>query len=203
MKIITQTWQWLQKPINPLETIELAGRTCYKSEKNITEGSAKKFISMLLKLGHESVIEHVSASVRLITNRGVTHELVRHRMACYSQESTRYVKYKNEIEFIQPVWWQNENYPQSAKDNWIQAMQQAEYFYLQALKAGDTAEKAREILPNSLKTEIVITANLRQWRHIFKMRCSSNAHPQIRELMLACLGGFINEIPIIFEDIIK
>ena len=203
MKIIKQHWQWIQKPINPLKIIELAGRTCYKSEKKITAESANKFVGMILKLGHETVIEHINASIRLITNRGVTHELVRHRMASYSQESTRYVKYKDEVEFIMPVWWDNQNYPESNKQNWLCAVKQAEKFYLKALKAGDTAEQAREILPNSLKTEIVATANLRQWRHIFAMRCSSHAHPQIRYLMLDCLKEFGKEIPIVFDDLLK
>jgi thymidylate synthase (FAD) len=201
MKIINQTWEWLQKPANPLEIIELAGRTCYKSEKRIVEGSAKKFAEMILKLGHEAVIEHVNASIRIITNRGVTHELVRHRIASYSQESTRYVRYNGELEFIKPVWWDAPEYTEKQKQNWLQAMQKAEFFYLAALKTGDTPQQAREILPNSVKTEIVVTANLRQWRHIFDLRCNQQAHPQIRALMLDCLKSFKAEIPVVFDDL--
>jgi len=201
MKIIDQSWQWLQKPVNPLELIERAGRTCYKSEHRMAPGSAEKFVKMLVELGHEAVIEHVHASVLFITNRGVTHELVRHRMASYAQESTRYVRYNGEMEFIKPVWWHDANYSEEQKDNWSKAMQLSEDLYLKALALGDKPEQARELLPNSLKTEIVITANLREWRHIFKLRCSNKAHPQIRMLMLDCLQGFIQEIPIVFDDL--
>lgn len=201
MKIINQSWEWLQKPVLPLEVIELAGRTCYKSEKRITKGSAEKFIKMIVELGHEAVIEHVSASVRFITNRGVTHELVRHRLASYSQESTRYVRYSGEIEFIKPVWWDEPDYSEAQKKNWLEAVEQAEDAYLRALKLGDKPEQAREVLPHALKVEIVVTANLREWRHIFALRCSSKAHPQMRALMLDCLRGFAKEIPVVFDDL--
>lgn len=202
MQIINQSWEWLQKPATPLETIELAGRTCYKSENRITAGSAEKFVKMIMELGHEAVIEHLSASVRFITNRGVTHELVRHRLASYAQESTRYVRYNNDnLKFIKPVWWDDHNYSEEQKQHWTNAMEQAEKLYLEALQKGDKPEQAREMLPNSLKTEIIVTANLREWRHIFAMRCSKQAHPQIRTLMLDCLNGFIEEMPIIFGDL--
>lgn len=201
MKIIDQSWQWLQKPTNPLELIERVGRTCYKSEHRMMLGSAEKFVKMLVELGHEAVIEHVQASVLFITNRGVTHELVRHRMASYAQESTRYVRYNGEVEFIKPAWWNDTNYSEEQKDNWSKAMQLSEDLYLKALELGDKPEQAREILPHSLKTEIVVTANLRQWRHIFKLRCSNKAHPQIRSLMQDCLKGFTQEIPIVFNDL--
>lgn len=203
MKIIEQSWQWIQKPILPLEIIEQAGRTCYKSEKRITKGSAEKFIKMIIELAHETVIEHVSASVRLITNRGVTHELVRHRLASYSQESTRYVRYSHGIEFIKPVWWNDLEYSEAQKKNWLESMECAEKSYLEALKLGDKPEQAREVLPHALKTEIVVTANLREWRHIFELRCSLKSHPQIRTLMLDCLLGFSQEIPIIFDDLLS
>lgn len=201
MKIIDQSWEWLQKPVLPLEIIELAGRTCYKSEKRITKGSAEKFVKMIIELGHEAVIEHISASIRFITNRGVTHELVRHRLASFSQESTRYVRYSGEIEFIKPVWWDEPDYSEAQKKNWLEAVQQAEDAYLRALELGDKPEQAREILPHALKTEIVVTANLREWRHIFALRCSPKAHPQMRVLMLDCLKGFAKEIPVVFDDL--
>lgn len=202
MKIIDQSWHWLQQPTNPLELIERTGRICYKSENRINPGSAAKFVKMLVELGHEAVIEHVQASVLLITNRGVTHELVRHRMASYAQESTRYVKYHGEMEFIKPVWWDDVNYSQQQKDHWSNSMQIAENSYHQALEFGDKPEQARELLPNSLKTEIAITANLREWRHIFKLRCSNKAHPQIRMLMLDCMKGFAQAIPVVFDDLL-
>jgi len=199
MRIINQSWEWVQRPNSPLVIIERAGRTCYKSEDKITSDSAQKFVKAIIKRGHESVIEHGIASVRFITNRGVTHELVRHRLASYSQESTRYVAYKNEIEFIRPVWW--DKWSIEEQQLWLNTMQTIEKNYQTMLKLGCHQEKARELLPNSLKTEIVITANLREWRHIFKLRCSKAAHPQIRALMLDCLNGFKKEIPVIFDDI--
>jgi thymidylate synthase (FAD) len=202
MKIVEQSWEWLQKPNSPLEIIEKAGRTCYKSEHRITPGSAEKFVKMIVDLHHETVIEHVIASVRFITNRGVTHELVRHRLCSFSQESTRYVKYHDDMEFIKPVWWDQANYPEVNKTIWREAMQVAEKAYRDALAAGDKPEQARELLPNSLKTEIVVTANLREWRHIFALRCSNKAHPQIRALLLNCLQGFNAEIPAVFADLI-
>jgi thymidylate synthase (FAD) len=196
MKIIDQSWEWLQKPENPLELIEQAGRTCYKSE---CKGAPEKFVKMLLSRGHETPIEHVSASVKIITNRGVTHELVRHRLASYSQESTRYVNYSGNMEFIRPVWWDNWSGQEQAV--WKYAISQAEMSYCDLIKRGNRPEQAREVLPNSLKSEIVMTANLREWRHIFKLRCSKQAHPQIRALMLDMLQGFKKEIPVIFEEI--
>ena len=199
MKIIEQSWEWIQKPILSLQLIEKAGRTCYKSEDKITNDSAKKFVLTILKSGHESVIEHVNASVKFITNRGVTHELVRHRLCAFSQESTRYVKYDGDMEFIKPVWWETSD--EAPKFEWERAMKNAEEAYLNLLRQGWRPEQAREVLPNSLKTEIVVSANMREWRHIFKLRTSKAAHPQIRELMLSCLKGFRKEIPVLFDDI--
>ncbi|MDR1057773.1 MAG: FAD-dependent thymidylate synthase [Coxiellaceae bacterium] len=203
MKIINQTWKWLQKPVKPLDIIEVAGRTCYKSEQNITNGSATKFVNMILDLGHESVLEHTSASIRFITNRGVTHELVRHRLASFSQESTRYVRYSDQLVFIKPIWWDDPTYPEERKKHWESAMAQAEKLYLLALQQGDKPEQAREILPHAIKTEIVVTTDLREWRHIFDLRCAKKAHPQIRSLMLDCLHGFAKEIPVIFDELVE
>jgi thymidylate synthase (FAD) len=197
MKIVEQSWKWLQKPRLLLEVIEEAGRTCYKSESQITEDSSRKFVESLIKRGHESVIEHVSASVRFITNRGVTHELVRHRLCSFSQESTRYVKYDGDMEFIKPVWFNLVN------STWADAMRGAEQYYKSLLDLGWRPEQAREVLPNSLKTEIVVTANLREWKHIFNLRCAKAAHPQIRALMISCRRGFRESIPIIFDEVVE
>jgi thymidylate synthase (FAD) len=199
MKIIEQSWQWVQKPILPLEIIEQAGRTCYKSKDQITAESAEKFVRMIVKRGHESVIEHVSASVNFITNRGNSHELVRHRLCAFSQESTRYVKYNGDMEFIKPVWWEDSN--EIEKIVFETSCEIAELGYKALLEENWRPEQAREVLPNSLKTEIVVTANLRNWRHVFKLRTSKAAHPQIRALMLDCLEGFRTVIPVIFDDI--
>ncbi|MFO7555774.1 MAG: FAD-dependent thymidylate synthase [Desulfobacterales bacterium] len=198
MRVIQQSWAWVYKPTKCLEIIEEAGRTCYKSEDRIDAGSSEKFARMLLRHGHGSVIEHGVASVRFITNRGVTHELVRHRIASFSQESTRYVRYDDQMEFIQPIWW--ESWSETEKKAWENAMQTAEKTYQLLLKSGSRPEQAREVLPNSLKTEIVMTANLREWIHVFNLRCSKASHPQIRALMLACKQGFKEAIPVFFDD---
>ena len=198
MKIIDQSWQWVKRPELPLEIIEAAGRTCYKSEDKITDDSAQKFVKMILKRGHESVIEHASASVRFITNRGVTHELVRHRLCAFSQESTRYVDYQDEMEFIRPVWAVDGNI---AFNEFLTSCRMAEKQYQFLRNLGWRPEQAREVLPNALKTEIVVTANLREWRHIFRLRTSNAAHPQIRALMRSCLAGFQEAVPVLFDDI--
>jgi thymidylate synthase (FAD) len=212
MKVIDQSWEWMQKPLLPLELIEQAGRTCYKSEDLITPDSARGFVQRIMARGHESVIEHVSASVKFITDRGVTHELVRHRLCAFSQESTRYCNYGGDhLTFIRPVWMeiktpvildgapiQVDPIPDGA---WFQAMSASEAYYKYLLLNGWRPEQARAVLPNSLKTEIVVTANVREWRHIFNLRCSKAAHPQIRELMLSCLVGFWQTVPVLFDDL--
>lgn len=186
-----------------LKKIERIGRVCYKSETNITEESAERFIKNLLHRHHESVIEHQNISVRVICDRGVTHEIVRHRIASYSQESTRYCNYSNdkfanELTFIKPCFWEEsaENYK-----IWEDAMSTIEKTYMQMIQAGITPQEARSILPNSIKTEIVITMNLREWRHFFKLRCDKAAHPQMIEVAKMILDLFKEKIPVIFEDI--
>lgn len=207
MIIIEQSWEWLQKPHMPLELIELAGRTCYKSEERMRSDSAWRFVKMLLERGHHSVIEHPAASVKFVTDRGVTHELVRHRLASYSQESTRYCNYGgDDLKVIKPVWI---DLPcdkiiysdDKATQLWYESMAEAESTYHDLLQEGWRPEQARSVLPNSLKTEIVMTANLREWRHVFRLRTSKAAHPQMRELMLSCLKGFRAEIPVLFDDL--
>ena len=180
--------------------LERCGRTAYKSEDKITTGSAEKFIAGILKRGHESVIEHVSISVRFICDRGVTHELVRHRLVAYTQESTRYCDYaKKGVTFIRPFFWQVDALQYSL---WQDAMRQAETTYNLLIENGATPQEARSVLPNSLKTEIVATANLREWRHIMKLRTSEAAHPQMRELMIPLLADFTRLLPVIFGDIV-
>lgn len=196
MKIIEQGHQIIQYTPNMLKVIEAAGRTCYKSEKKITDESAVDFVNMIIEKKHESVLEHATITVRFVTNRGVTHELVRHRLCSYSQESTRYVQY-NDVEFIKPVWWND--WSKDQQDTWIKSMQSSEDSYKALIASGVETQKAREVLPNSLKTEIVVTANVREWRHIFHSRCSTAAHPQIRTLMLDCLADFKKQFPVLFE----
>jgi len=187
-----------------LKKIEAAGRTCYKSEDKITPDSAKRFVKMVLDRGHESVIEHEKVSVRVICDRGVSHEIVRHRLASYSQESTRYCnygkdKFGNEITVIDiRPFIDNEFLYQ----DWLYAMKEAEKTYMRLIEHGLPPQIARSVLPNSLKTEIVITYNLREWRHFFKLRTSKAAHPQLRQITVPMLKEFQEKIPAIFDDII-
>lgn len=187
-----------------MKHIEKAGRVCYKSESKISDISADDFIGGILKRGHESVIEHISLTFRIICDRGVSHEIVRHRIASYSQESTRYCNYSqdkfgNELTFIVPCFWneQSEHYK-----TWTESMTTIEEKYFKLLKQGAQPQEARSILPNSLKTEIYVTMNLREWRHFLKLRTSKAAHPQMREIALMIHSILIEKLPILFSDII-
>lgn len=199
-----------------LELIEAAGRTCYKSEDKITADSAPKFAEMILKRGHESVIEHASATVRFVCDRGVSHEIVRHRLASYSQESTRYCDYEGgHVAFVIPPWVEmmlgeyncNIHFSDYSKGistedrQWLDAMVQAELAYKRLRAAGWRPEQARSVLPNSLKTEIVMTANLREWRHFFRLRTAAAAHPQMREIACPLLAQFRATMPVLFDDV--
>ena len=188
MRIINPSFEIIGN-INPqeiLKNIESYGRVCYKSEGKITDDSAAPFIQRILKNGHESVIEHEKITVKFICDRGVTHEIVRHRIASYSQESTRYCNYTkdkfgNELTFIKPVFWSDDS---KEYEIWTNQMKEIEDNYIKLINNGATPEQARSILPNSLKTEIVVTMNLREWRHFFKLRTASRAHPQMREISI-------------------
>lgn len=274
MKIVKQSHEIITEP-DQLKLIELAGRTCYKSEDKITSDSASRFVKMLVKSGHHAMLEfghvcfeidrdsrnsipnssylnisqvdrilvsgnfrawfdyfenrvsttielisinkylhihypdiftrvfvapkyppvilekdmtpeerkiHAVRTVRFITNRGVTHELVRHRPCSFAQESTRYVNYNGQdMEFIEPVWLEVDK--SWSIEEFFYACGYAEKRYSNLIKLGWKPEQAREVLPNSLKTEIVVQATLAQWKHIFTLRCHKAAHPQIRALM--------------------
>lgn len=186
-----------------MKQIELAGRTAYKSEDKITSNSATDFVKMIKSRGHLSVIEHQSVTVRVICDRGVSHEIVRHRLASYTQESTRYCNYTkgkfgSEITVIEPCFWsQNDERYQI----WKWTIELIEAGYNKLIELGATPQEARSVLPNSLKTEIVITMNLREWRHFFIMRTSESAHPQMREIAIPLLKEIKRRIPLIFDDI--
>lgn len=186
-----------------IDRIERAGRTCYKSEDKITTDSADRFCQMLIKRGHEAMIEHASATVKFVTNRGVTHELVRHRVASFGQESTRYVNYGgDDIAFIRPVWMDEQN---DGYTSFVLLCKMCEAYYKQLLELGWKPEQAREVLPNALKTEIVVTANFREWRHIFKLRAigaTGKPHPQMQSLMIPVLTEFAERCPAVFGDLI-
>lgn len=205
MRIIKPSFEFMQEIEGKemLRRLELAGRVCYKSEHKITEGSAESFLAGIIKRGHESVLEHEKITVRIICDRGVTHELVRHRIASYSQESTRYCNYSNEkfgreLTLIKPCFW-TEDDPKYRI--WSEQMQQIENAYNKLTEAGATPQEARSILPNSLKTEIVATMNIREWRHFFKLRTAPAAHPQMREIAGMLLTEFQKKIPVLFDDI--
>jgi thymidylate synthase (FAD) len=197
METIDQSYQILTPIVRETiySLIELAGRTAYKSEDKITVGSAEKFIRSILKRGHESVIEHFNISVKFITDRGVTHEMVRHRLVSYTQESTRYCNYSTKgIRFMYPIDFELEN------DDLL-FLQLVETHYNKKIAQGKTPQQARYFLPNGLKTEIVCTANIREWRHILRLRTSKAAHPQVRALMMSLLKEFQIRLPVLFEDI--
>lgn len=211
MILVKPSFEILSVTPNALNLIELAGRTCYKSEDKMTNGSAMGFVHKILTLGHESVLEHASATVRIICDRGVSHELVRHRLASYSQESTRYCNYKGGVTFVIPPWVdvQPGDYPKAEKYStndatskyWFNCMYNASAYYARLLSEGWTPQQARSVLPNSLKTEVVITANFREWRHIFKLRDSAAAHPQMVEIMHPLKEEFKQMISVVFDDL--
>lgn len=212
-----------------LDRIERAARTCYKSEDKITEGSAERLVKALIKNGHEAMIEHApNLSVRVITCRGVTHEIVRHRLFSFAQESTRYVKYgkdDEDMEFLLPPW-----IPDSYRDvmlsheklksfscalsdvvgtstemdilsAFISSLKCAEVSYTNLITLGWKPQQAREVLPNAVKSEIVITGNVREWRNFFKLRLDPAAHPQMREWAIPLFKKLNTDIPEIWGDI--
>lgn len=222
MKIIKQNWEFehiFLQGDDMLRFLEKCGRTCYKSEDKITPESAKIFLKKIIDSEHHSVIEHFNISVRIITDRGVTHELVRHRIAAHSQESTRYCRYNkekfgNELTVILPVWFYDyytlgypHKHPESNIEKgyleWYTACKNSEKSYFGLLNLGQSSQQARSVLSNSLKTEIITTMNLRSWRNFFQQRCSIKAHPQMRDLALSMLIEFKKRFPIIFDDIME
>ena len=210
MKVIEPSFEILtpisEGGIEELKRIERIGRICYKSEDKISQDgtSAKKFVHMLISRGHEAMIEHSSLSVLFICDRGVSHELVRHRLCSFAQESTRYVNYSRKdkapdgIIFIKPFWLKEGT---NEYKEWNTACEDCEFWYLQAIKNGQTPQEARGVLLNCVKTEIVVTANYRSWRNILKLRTAPDAHPQMREIMVPLLNELKQRIPVVFDDL--
>ena len=205
MKIINADVEFIT-PIDGaaiLKRLEQCGRVCYKSEAKITDTSAPAFVAGIIKRGHEAVLEHCSFTVKFICDRGVSHEIVRHRVASYCQESTRYCNYSkegfgSEITVIKPCFL----HPYTDGFNlWEDGCLFAEQTYFNLLECGWSPQEARSVLPNSLKTEVVMTANIREWRHFLKLRCSPAAHPQMREVALILLDKLHSLIPVCFDDI--
>ena len=203
--------------IRELQHIERIGRVCYKSEDKITEDgeSAKKFVKMLINAHHEAMIEHSTLSVMFTVDRGVSHEMVRHRIASFAQESTRYVNYSKDkfgneinvidlrpgIELDRKMSGMSAEVIDAVLKEWEQAMIDAEKHYMRLIELGATAQIARSVLPNSTKTNITITANYREWRNYFRLRTAGDAHPQIREVSVPLLKELKERIPVIFDDI--
>ena len=221
MKIINPKYEILTEiskgGIKELQQIEKIGRVCYKSEDKITEDgeSAKKFVAMLIHNGHEAMIEHSTLSVKFTVDRGVSHELVRHRIASFAQESTRYCNYTNDkfgneisvTDLAGSIALDNKCNKLSAEtmcaiyDEWRAAMDDAERHYFKMIELGTTPQIARSVLPNSTKTDITFTANYREWRSFFKLRIAQSAHPAMREITIPLLKELKKKIPIIFDDI--
>lgn len=203
--------------IKELQHIERIGRVCYKSEDRITEDgeSAKAFVKMLINKGHEAMLEHSSLSVLFTVDRGISHELVRHRIASFAQESTRYVNYSldkfgneiNVIDIADGIALDNKMCNMDAEviqliiTEWLSAMEDAERHYMRMIELGATPQIARSVLPNSTKTEITITANYREWRAFFKLRVPNTAHPQMRQVTIPLLRELKGLIPVVFDDI--
>ena len=200
-----------------LQHIEKIGRICYKSEDYITEDgeSARKFVAMLIRNGHEAMIEHSFLSVKFTVDRGVSHELVRHRIASFAQESTRYCNYAKDkfgaecafIDLEPGIMLDNKMKKMSGEEialvmaEWTSAMEDAERHYMRLLELGATPQIARAVLPNSTKTEITVSANYREWRNFFKLRVPADVHPQMREVTIPLLKELKGMIPVIFDDI--
>ena len=191
--------------IKELQFIEQAARTCYKSEDKITDDgdSAKSLVKRLIKSGHEAMLEHSSLSVKFVVDRGISHEIVRHRLFSFAQESTRYCNYSkgkfgSELTFIEPCFLDIKDYNMIT---WLAACTYAQSVYFTLLEEGATPQEARTVLPNSVKTELIVTGNYREWRHFLKLRTDKAAHPQMREVTIPLLKELQRRIPVIFDDI--
>lgn len=230
MRVIKPCYEIQHLDPEDIHRIERAARTCYKSESKIAAGSAEELIALLIKSGHEAMLEHSQMTVIFTVDRGVSHELVRHRLCSFAQESTRYCNYAfdrfgNEITVVEPSFYKD--IPEEEKDvirrmfngeqdvertfevtalhkryaNWYTDCQLAESGYFKLIELGASAQEARAVLPNSLKTDIVVTANYREWRTIFKLRAAIGAHPDMINVMKPLLEEVKAKVPVIFDDL--
>ncbi len=201
MRVVKQSAKLIWCTDQPERTIERIARVCYKSEDKITKDSSGPFIRLLLQSGHFAMIEHASASFHLVTDRGISHELVRHRLASYAQESTRYCnyggrKFRHSCTFVLPS-----NIDDGHKRIIMSACRDAEHHYFYLVQNGTSPQIARAVLPNCLKTEIVMTANFREWLHFLKLRTNKKAHPQMVELANLIKKELVKLSPTIFTDL--
>ena len=203
MKIV-EPWVEVEKidGTKIMKRIERACRTCYRSEGKITEDSYKNLIKNCITRGHESVLEHEKVTVRIYSDIGSYKDLTRHRFASFSVESTRYCsydkdKYGNEIKFINPVYIEDKK----VYELWQKTMQEIEKNYIEMKKLGATTDMCREVLPHSTAAEYTMTANIREWKHIFSLRANNHVHPSIRQITIPLLKYFQKEMPEIFGNI--
>lgn len=186
--------------IQALQTIEYFGRVSHASEDSQTESSYLRFIpAVVINHSDWSIVEHVSATVDFLVDRGITHELVRHRLFSFTQESTRFVNYakKKPARFILPPGMTDQ-----AAHYWKTAIAQCEDAYKLLLSNNSTPQIARSVFPNALASRIIITGNLRNWRHFLIMRTTKESHPQMRQVTIPLLSQFQSIIPFLFDDII-
>lgn len=205
MRVVEQSFEVLEWPVDPLQKLERIGRVAYKSEGKIKDGSAPAFVKMLLDRGHESVLEHVSVTVYIVCDRGISHEIVRHRLASYTQESTRYCRYvgdddKGQVAVVIPK--KVSSGPEGSIEEFLRALIRAEESYVSLSSLGLPPQFARAVLPTCLKTELYMTANLREWRHFFNLRCAPAAHPDMQRLAKGMLAAFSEHIPVVFDSIV-
>lgn len=190
-------------PTRLMKHLEAMGRICYQSEDAITDKSYEPFLKNIIARGHEAVLEHATVTAVVICDRGISHEIVRHRIAAYCQESTRYCNYSKgkfgeEITVVEPFFWDEGS---AERRMWQRACEATEVAYFDLLNEGATPQQARDVLPNSLKTQLAITMDIREWRHFFRLRCGKGEHPQMIELACKGLVEFYDYFPCLFEDI--
>jgi len=202
MRIIEPSFEIINFTDNAIDVIQQAGRNCYQSDPTSDPAA---FVSRLIRSGHHTPLEFASATVKIVCDRGVMAELTRHRLSSFAVQSSRYCNYSkdkfgNEISVVRPIFWPTSHMQYTL---WRQACQVAEESYMTLLKRGATAQEARSVLPNSLATSIMISANLREFMHIFKLRCDKQSHPQIREVCLPLLSEFHKRVPVLFEELYR
>ncbi len=207
MLIVKQSVELVQATREADKLIERIARVCYNSEDKMQcdcvdgycdscRARRDKFLAGLAGRRHDSVFEHASATFKIVTDRGITHELVRHRLASYTQSSTRYIKYDDGIPVVEPLFVK-----ESEREIWLAAMKQAEEAYLQQLAAGVPPQNARDVLPTCTATTIFMTANLREWRHVVELRIARGAHPKIREIAAQVRVALLEVCPVYFRDL--
>ena len=214
MKIIDPSFEFIHAPAREeaYRVIAAAMRNCYRAELNTMPATDEQMVEKAVKLNHLSLLEFVDVTVNITCDRGVTHELVRHRLCSFAQESTRYCSYNGEkfgreLTFVRPSWVVKD--PECATDtsekyqDWLAHMYSSEKAYMAMLDHGASAQEARAVLPNSLAAKIAVKANLREWIYIFRMRCDVPAHPDMRATMKPILASMLDLYPVVFQPIYK